>query len=155
MSLETEFEERIQRQIRETERIYPPSVYIKMVSDMGAVAAAKRLIKTATPSGFTRMQKEGRLDLTTEAIIIDEPKWQPLFTSEEVNRAREVLQKCGYKFRDESKRQDAETFDKELFVLFKKHRFGLNSKDEQNPEADDIERIVRITAQYLRTLRKK
>jgi hypothetical protein len=71
---------------------YNPTYWQKMVSQHGAVDAAKRLLKGSRASdGFTRLWEEGRLDLSVEFFILL-PKYADLFTSEERAEARRRLE---------------------------------------------------------------
>jgi hypothetical protein len=76
---------------------YNATRYLQMVSNSGGVQAAKTLLASDAPSdGYTELWKRGRLDLTVEALIADNPKWQPLFTHAEVKRAKARLAEYGY-----------------------------------------------------------
>jgi hypothetical protein len=69
-----------------------------MVSDKGGLSTAKYLINTPKPSdGYTHLYERGRLDLTVEAMIVENPKWYPLFTVEEIAAAKKRLIKYGYR----------------------------------------------------------
>jgi hypothetical protein len=60
-----------------------------MVSEMGGVAAAKKLINDPSPSdGFRRLWGMGRLDLTVEYVVAFERKHWALFTPAERLAAR-------------------------------------------------------------------
>ncbi len=48
--------------------------------------------------GFTKLWERKRLDLTVEAVILDEPKWHPLFTPEEMEICRKRLRDYGYPY---------------------------------------------------------
>ena len=63
-----------------------------MVRELGAVAAAKRVLRAGPPSeGFvTLAYLKGRKDLTTEATAV-QPQFRELFTGEELRIARERL----------------------------------------------------------------
>lgn len=70
---------------------YNASYFIRMVEEMGGLAAAKRLINDAQPSdGFTRLWELGRLDISVEARAL-KPEHRPLFSSEEINGCRRRL----------------------------------------------------------------
>lgn len=59
---------------------------------------AKYLINAERPSdGFTHLYERGRLDLTVEAMVVENPQWHPLFTEAELERARRRLRAYGYK----------------------------------------------------------
>ncbi len=70
-------------------------------SSMGRIlqmlSTAKFLINADKPSdGYTALFEKGRLDLTVEAMVVEEPRWYPLFTEEELTRARKRLSAYGY-----------------------------------------------------------
>ena len=75
---------------------YTPTYFIQMISELGPLATAKRLIGSDVPSdGFTRLYELGRLDLTVEAVCLD-PQWSDLFTAEERRQARTRLAAYGW-----------------------------------------------------------
>ena len=75
---------------------YRPTYFLQMVSIHGGVSAAKRLLQaTEHQSGLTRLYELGRLDISAEALVLDE-RWQPLFSDEERKTARERLLDYGY-----------------------------------------------------------
>ncbi len=59
---------------------YPPTIWIGMTNGPGgATAAAKRLLESPnTQSGFERLVKLGRTDLTIEFAVLH-PEWDRLF----------------------------------------------------------------------------
>jgi hypothetical protein len=68
---------------------YNAARYIQMVIDQGGREAAKILINADHPSdGYTVLWSRGRLDLTVEALVIENPQWHSLFTPAEIERAR-------------------------------------------------------------------
>ncbi len=81
-----------------TEAKYPAPEFFRMLTDRQGVATAKALITKATPStGFTSLWEKGRLDLTVEAEVMSNPKWFPLFTAEELRKARIRLDQHDYR----------------------------------------------------------
>ena len=65
---------------------YTATRYFQMLNDHGGLETAKILINSPTVSeGYTALYMRGRLDLTIEAMIFDNPDWQPLFSKEELN----------------------------------------------------------------------
>lgn len=71
---------------------YNASIFHRMLNDFGGLATAKRLVNDRNVSdGYTALWERGRLDLTVEAIIYDNPKWYSLFTSEEMGRIKKRL----------------------------------------------------------------
>jgi hypothetical protein len=82
----------------DTEIGYRPTIFLDMLYKRGGVSTAKALITAAKPSdGYTRLYEKGRLDLTVEAVVIDDAKWHPLFTPDELAQARRRLKAYGYK----------------------------------------------------------
>ncbi len=76
---------------------YRPTIFLDMLHKRGGVATAKQLINASKPSdGYTRLYEENRLDLTVEAVVIENPAWHMLFTSEELTRARRRLKDYRY-----------------------------------------------------------
>jgi len=77
---------------------YNATRFIQMVSEHGGVEAAKILINTEKPSdGYTELWNRGRLDITVEVLVQDQ-KWESLFTPQEIERSRQRLVDYGYKF---------------------------------------------------------
>ena len=75
---------------------YYASYFLRMVDDQGGLRAAKQLLRTDELSdGFTRLWSENRLDLSVEALVLQET-WRSLFTKEELATARHRLRESGY-----------------------------------------------------------
>jgi hypothetical protein len=54
-----------------------------MMQSMGAAEAAKHLLRSPDiQSGFERLTREGRIDLTVEFAVLH-PRWDGLFTPDE------------------------------------------------------------------------
>ena len=80
-----------------SEADYTASIFHRMLSEKRGRATAKQLINDKTESdGYTALWERGRLDLTVEAVVWDQPKWHRLFEPEEIERARKRLEKYGY-----------------------------------------------------------
>ena len=80
-----------------TEAKYPANIFLKMISTDGGWLTAKSLINASQQSdGFTALHLAGRLDLTVEAVVLENAIWHQLFTEEELERARRRLHKNGY-----------------------------------------------------------
>lgn len=80
---------------------YNATYFLRMVTDYGAVDAAKRLLATDKPSdGFGTLYLCKRMDLTVEAHVI-KPEFATLFTPEQITIARERLKEYGFKFAHE------------------------------------------------------
>ena len=75
---------------------YNARIFIGMVADKGGLETARYLLDTSTVSeGYTALWQRKRLDLTVEAVILDQ-QWWPLFTSAQRLTAIERLQHTGY-----------------------------------------------------------
>jgi hypothetical protein len=78
---------------------YNATRFLSMVSEHGGLETARILIHASTVSeGYAALWERKRLDLTVEAVIIDHPKWHPLFTEEELAKCRQRLLEYGYAF---------------------------------------------------------
>ena len=76
---------------------YNASRYIQMVADRGGLETAKTLINANRPSdGYTELWQRRRLDLTVEAVVLQNPQWHSLFEPAELERARQRLLEYGY-----------------------------------------------------------
>lgn len=77
---------------------YTARIFLDMVVDRGGLATAKYLINSDKPSeGYTRLYERNRLDLTVEAMVVEDESWHPLFAPEELARAEKRLKAYGYK----------------------------------------------------------
>lgn len=75
---------------------YYPNYFLRMVKQYGAVDAAKRLLASENPTyGLTKLWELKRLDLSMEALVI-QPRFQPLFTPDEVAKAEQTLRRLDY-----------------------------------------------------------
>lgn len=73
---------------------YNPHIFNQMLATEGGYSVAKKLIhKTST--GFEKLWKLNRLDLSTEAVILQK-EFRPLFTEEEQEIAKTRLSEFGY-----------------------------------------------------------
>jgi hypothetical protein len=80
---------------------YNATIFLRMLGDQGGLVTAKYLINSVKPSdGYTALYERGRLDLTVEAMVVENPKWHSLFTSQELEKARLRLTQYGYKPKD-------------------------------------------------------
>lgn len=76
---------------------YRATRFFEMLQRQRGVQTAKQLLSSNTPSdGYTALYERGRLDLTVEALIYDNPNWYELFTGEEIERCRARLEGYGY-----------------------------------------------------------
>jgi hypothetical protein len=59
---------------------YNAIIFLQMLTDNGGLRTAKTLINAIKPSdGYTALYLRKRLDLTVEAIVVDDPRWHVLF----------------------------------------------------------------------------
>lgn len=76
---------------------YNATRYLHMVGENGGLETARYLIHSKNVSdGYTALWERGRLDLTVEALIIDNPEYHELFTAEELEICRKRLKEYGY-----------------------------------------------------------
>ena len=54
------------------------------------------ILRTKVSEGYTALWERGRLDLTVEAVIHDNPKWHPLFTQEDLAICAKRLREYRY-----------------------------------------------------------
>ncbi|HZO64325.1 MAG TPA: DUF262 domain-containing protein [Kribbellaceae bacterium] len=78
---------------------YTATYFIQMVSELGGLAAARQLLHaSAVSQGFTALWERHRLDLTMEAMIVEQQeRFAPLFTDDELETARRRLSDYGYR----------------------------------------------------------
>jgi hypothetical protein len=77
---------------------YPANIFLQMVTDRGGLDTARYLINQLQPSdGYTHLYERGRIDLTVEAMVVENSRWHPLFASEELEKARRRLEEYGYR----------------------------------------------------------
>src|SRR4051812_41466395 len=67
----------------------------KVTRDGGLAAAKHWLRPSKTTAGFQRLLDHDRLDLSVEAVALQEP-WRGLFTQHELETARVRLEEVGY-----------------------------------------------------------
>ena len=73
------------------------SGFYTMLQDCGGVNTAHKLLSTTKPSsGYVELWEIGRLDLTVEAYIWDNPNFQELFSPEELKVVQKRLTDYGY-----------------------------------------------------------
>jgi hypothetical protein len=76
---------------------YTAKIFFQMLSKKGGLTTARDLINSSKPSvGYTNLYQLGRLDLTVEAMIVENAKWHELFTIEEIDKARVRLKQYNY-----------------------------------------------------------
>lgn len=97
--LEEDFNERMQQVYLSGKREarYSAPLFAEMLKEHGGLETARRFIHSIDYApGFTKLWERKRLDLTVEAVILEEAKWHPLFTAEELEICRKRLQEYGY-----------------------------------------------------------
>ena len=76
---------------------YTASIFHRMLCERGGLATAKYLINERQVSeGYTALWERGRLDLTVEAVVSDNPKWHSLFSEDELAKAKKRLRDYDY-----------------------------------------------------------
>ncbi|MCC7304923.1 MAG: hypothetical protein IT558_01535 [Alphaproteobacteria bacterium] len=99
-NLEKAFDEEMMNIYRraKSEAKYTASRFHEMLCSEGGLNTARILINNKEQSvGYTELYLRKRLDLTVEATVIDNPKWYPLFSPIELDKARKRLEANGYK----------------------------------------------------------
>jgi hypothetical protein len=97
--LQDEFDARMQQVYRDGKREgrYSAPLFSAKLKEQGGLETARWLIHSpAVAPGFTALWERERLDLTAEAVIVEEEKWHPLFTAEEIEICRKRLRDYGY-----------------------------------------------------------
>jgi hypothetical protein len=80
-----------------SEANYNASRFLQMLHEHRGLETARILLHSANVSeGYTALWERGRLDLTVEALIHDNPKWHPLFTEEELANCSKRLTAYNY-----------------------------------------------------------
>lgn len=81
-----------------SEARYNATLFFNMLHNQGGLLTAKQLINSDKPSdGYTAPYERGRLDLTVEAMVVENERWHPLFTDDELAKAAKRLNDYGYK----------------------------------------------------------
>jgi hypothetical protein len=97
--LEEEFNQRMQEVYRAGKREgkYSAPLFAELLKTHGGLDTAKRFIHSPDyHAGFTALWERKRLDLTVEAVILEEARWHPLFTADELEICRQRLRSYGY-----------------------------------------------------------
>lgn len=75
---------------------YTASYFLSMLADLGPLSTARKLLNApAVSDGFAALWERGRLDLTVEALVIQD-RFASLFSDEELDAARRRLEQFGY-----------------------------------------------------------
>ena len=95
---ERAFENRIWETVREGEKKcddYHTSFFERMVVELGAIDAVKKLLHMPHPSeGFTILVMCRHPELTSEAVACDR-RWSCLFMKEEISTAKKMVERGG------------------------------------------------------------
>ena len=68
-----------------TEAKYNATRFLQMLDEHRGLETARMLIRSSSVSeGYTALWERGRLDLTVEAVVSDDPRWHSLFTPDEL-----------------------------------------------------------------------
>ncbi len=97
--LEKDFDKAMWRLYQATlnEAGYDSKTFRRMLREHRGRETAHRLIRsTKLSNGYANLYQLGRLDLTVEAVIHDNPRWHPLFSKEELKKVRQRLIRFGY-----------------------------------------------------------
>jgi hypothetical protein len=98
-ALVAEFDEEMFRiyQRAHSEANYNATRFLKMLHEHRGLETARILLHSANVSeGYAALWERGRLDLTVEAVIYDNPKWHPLFAKDELAICSKRLKDYGY-----------------------------------------------------------
>jgi hypothetical protein len=80
-----------------SEAHYNATRFLHMLYEHRGLQTAGILLHSVNVSeGYTALWERGRLDLTVEAVIHDNPKWHPLFTREDLAICTKRLKEYGY-----------------------------------------------------------
>jgi hypothetical protein len=95
--LDRSFDDAVRHSIDVCERelSYTPRYFKVMISELGALGAVRRLLHTPVSDGFVLLWERQRLDLTVEALALDD-RFAALFTDEERAIAHGRLDEFGY-----------------------------------------------------------
>lgn len=75
---------------------YNATVYLRMLAEHGGLETARRLLASSNVSdGFVSLWECHRLDLTVENVVL-QPEFEPLFTEQDREVARNRLQEYGF-----------------------------------------------------------
>ena len=97
-STEREFSDALHSIFKKASAIgYKPTAFLAMLGSHGAIETARRLVNAPQPSeGYTKLWEMGRLDLSVEAVIHDNPDFHSLFSETELERCSKRLSQYGY-----------------------------------------------------------
>ena len=80
-----------------SEASYNATRFLQMLHEHRGLGTAMLLLHATKPSeGYTALWERGRLDLTVEALIYDNPKWHPLFSRDDLEICKKWLTEYEY-----------------------------------------------------------
>jgi hypothetical protein len=96
--LEKAFDDAVMNAVTEGARLgYSAIVYLQMRAKDGPIETARRLMKDKRiPYGLRKLKELRRLDLTLEATVYKNPRFQALFTQAIVEHCKEKLTALDY-----------------------------------------------------------
>jgi hypothetical protein len=101
-NIDKKLENDLEREFRKAAEVcinlykYRPSYFLQMLDNYGAVGTSIKLVTAPEfHEGFTKLWELGRLDLTVEAIILQNP-YNKLFSKEVLEKAFKRLKALGY-----------------------------------------------------------
>ncbi len=121
---------------------YKANYFLRKVRKDKGVNAAKYYLRpdADVTDGFRRLLDNDRLDLSVEAVVLNEPQWHPLFTPSELETARSRLAQYGYSSRAQlPPHRNVDIMPEELDPAFQypegaKKQITVNAF-ERNPDA--------------------
>jgi hypothetical protein len=75
---------------------YHATEFFQMLSKMRGQLTAKTLINKPRSAGYSRLWEMGHLELTVEAVVVDNEKFHELFDPAEITKARTRLMENDY-----------------------------------------------------------
>lgn len=78
-----------------TECHYRPGYFLDMLNERGGIATAHALLAGRPSDGFAKLWDLKRLDLSVEAVALQQP-WRTLFSEQELRTAERRLREAGY-----------------------------------------------------------
>lgn len=95
--LTRELDEALLNTYREAKKLgYTSSQFFQKLSKLRGVEAAKYYINMPPAYGNDRLEKMNRLDLSVEAVVVENEKFHVLFEPAEIERARKRLIGANY-----------------------------------------------------------
>lgn len=88
---------------------YRPSFFMSSLRDSGAIETSiSHIFKGIEASGLRRLHREGRLDLSVEAIVLGGP-WKKLFSDVVLKKARKTLSDLEHNYVEYNDEEDVHT----------------------------------------------